>query len=65
MLAGSVLTETVFAWPGMGRLMYEAIMARDYPLLLGLFTFVSVMVILANMATDVVYAFIDPRVAYR
>lgn len=65
MLAGSVLTETVFAWPGMGRLMYEAIMARDYPLLLGLFTVVSVMVIVANIVTDIVYAFIDPRVAYR
>lgn len=65
MLAGSVLTETVFAWPGTGRLMYEAIMARDYPLLLGLFTFLSVMVIVANIATDVIYALIDPRVALR
>lgn len=65
MLAGSVLTETVFAWPGTGRLMYEAIMARDYPLLLGLFTFLSVMVIVANIVTDLIYALIDPRVALR
>lgn len=65
MLAGSVLTETVFAWPGTGRLLYEAIMARDYPVLLGLFTFLSLMVILANVVTDVVYALIDPRVIYR
>lgn len=64
MLAGSVLTETVFAWPGMGRLMFEAINARDYPLLLGLFTVLSVAVILANVITDVVYAVIDPRVTY-
>ncbi len=65
MLAGSVLTETVFAWPGMGRLLYEAIQARDYPVLMGLFTVLSVMVILANVVTDLVYAVIDPRVAYR
>ena len=64
MLAGSVLTETVFAWPGLGRLMYEAIGARDLPLLLGLFTCISVAVIVANVVTDVIYAFIDPRVVY-
>lgn len=65
MLAGSVLTETVFAWPGTGRLLYEAIMARDYQVLLGLFTVLSIMVILANVITDVIYALIDPRVLYR
>lgn len=65
MLAGSVLVETVFAWPGMGRLMYEGILARDYPVLMGVFTVVSVMVILANIVTDVVYSFIDPRVVYK
>lgn len=64
MLAGSVLVETVFAWPGMGRLMYEGILARDYPVLMGIFTIVSVMVIVANILTDVVYAVIDPRVVY-
>ena len=65
MLAGSVLTETVFAWPGMGRLLYEGIQGRDYPVLMGLFTCLSVMVILVNIITDVVYAVIDPRVVYR
>lgn len=65
MLAGSVLTETVFAWPGTGRLLYEAIMARDYPVLLGLFTVLSIMVIIANVITDVIYALIDPRVTYK
>jgi ABC-type dipeptide/oligopeptide/nickel transport system permease component len=65
MLAGSVLTETVFAWPGLGRLMYEAIMARDYPILMGLFIFISFLVIVANVVTDIVYALIDPRVVYR
>ena len=65
MLAGSVLTETVFAWPGMGRLLYEAIQGRDYPVLMGLFTCLSVMVIAVNIITDLVYAVIDPRVVYR
>jgi peptide/nickel transport system permease protein len=65
MLAGSVLVETVFAWPGMGRLMYEGILSRDYPVLMGVFTVVSVMVIIANIVTDVVYSFIDPRVVYK
>jgi len=65
MLAGSVLTETVFAWPGMGRLMFEGINARDYPLLLGLFTVISLMVIAANVITDIAYAMIDPRVVFR
>lgn len=65
MLAGSVLTETVFAWPGTGRLLYEAILARDYPLLMGLFTCLSTMVVAVNVATDILYALIDPRVVYR
>jgi peptide/nickel transport system permease protein len=65
MLAGSVLVETVFAWPGMGRLMFEAVSARDYPVLLGLFLVISVMVVLANLVTDIVYALIDPRVTYK
>ena len=65
MLAGSVLTETVFAWPGTGRLLYEAILARDYPLLMGLFTCLSTMVVMVNVATDIAYALIDPRVVYR
>jgi peptide/nickel transport system permease protein len=65
MLAGSVLVETVFGWPGLGRLMFEAISARDYPLLLGLFTVVSFFVILGNVLTDIVYALVDPRILYR
>lgn len=64
MLAGSVLTETVFGWPGIGRLMYDAILARDYPVLMGIFTLVSVMVIVTNLVVDFAYALLDPRVAY-
>lgn len=65
MLAGSVLIETVFGWPGLGRLMFEAITARDYPLLLGLFAVISLFVIVANIVTDLLYAVVDPRILYR
>jgi peptide/nickel transport system permease protein len=65
MLAGSVLTETVFSWPGMGRLMYEAVLSRDYPVMLGIFVVTSVMVLVANLITDIIYAVMDPRVAYK
>ncbi len=65
MLAGSVLTEVVFAWPGMGRLLYDGIYARDYPLVTGIVLTVTVVVILSNLVTDLVYAVIDPRIRYR
>jgi peptide/nickel transport system permease protein len=60
--AGATLTETVFAWPGMGRLMFNAILSRDYPLLMGSYLIMSVTVVLANLLTDIVYAYLDPRV---
>jgi peptide/nickel transport system permease protein len=58
------MTETVFGWPGMGRLTYEAILYRDYPLLMGIFFFASIIVILGSLIADVVNALIDPRVRY-
>lgn len=65
MIAGSVLTENVFAWPGMGRLIFEALETRDYPVISGIFLIVSAMIILANLVTDLVYAWLDPRVVLR
>jgi peptide/nickel transport system permease protein len=62
LLAGAVLTETVFAWPGLGRLMYDSIYARDYPVLMGMFVVISVMVIIVNLITDIVYSALDPRI---
>jgi ABC-type dipeptide/oligopeptide/nickel transport system permease component len=64
MLSGSVLTEVVFAWPGMGRLLYDGIFARDYPLIIGIILVVSVAVVLANLVTDVLYSVVDPRIRY-
>jgi len=62
LLMGSVLTEVVFGWPGIGRLMYDAIYTRDYPILLGVFFIVSIFVILVNLFIDLLYSVIDPRV---
>jgi peptide/nickel transport system permease protein len=64
MFTGAVLTETIFAWPGMGGLTYQAILQRDYALLMGLFLIVSVCVILMNLVTDLVYTVVDPRIRY-
>jgi peptide/nickel transport system permease protein len=65
LLAGSVLVETVFAYPGMGRLLYQALIARDFPLMLGVLIVVSVAVILANLVTDLIYGKVDPRIRVR
>jgi peptide/nickel transport system permease protein len=62
LLAGAVLTEIVFAWPGLGRLMYDSIYTRDYPVLMGMFILISLGVILANLLTDIVYSVLDPRI---
>ena len=62
LLTGAVLTETVFAWPGLGRLMYDSIYTRDYPVLMGMFIFISAGVILANLITDILYSVLDPRI---
>ncbi|RNF36327.1 ABC transporter permease [Paracoccus methylarcula] len=59
---GAVLTETVFAWPGIGRLMFEAINQRDYNVILGVFFVSAAMVLLFNLITDVIYVFVDPRI---
>ena len=62
MAGGAVLTETVFGWPGIGRLMFDALMQRDYQLLLGVFLVTSAMVVVFNLLTDLVYRLVDPRI---
>jgi peptide/nickel transport system permease protein len=62
MVGGAVMTETVFAWPGIGRLMYEALLQRDYNLLLGVFLVSAAMVVVFNILTDWVYRLVDPRI---
>jgi peptide/nickel transport system permease protein len=65
LLGGAVVTETIFAWPGLGRLAVEAAITRDYPVILGATLLVSALVVLSNLITDVLYVVIDPRIALR
>jgi peptide/nickel transport system permease protein len=64
LLSGAVFVETVFAWPGMGTLMVEAVGARDYPLILAGSLLFGALVVVGNLAADVLYAWADPRVRY-
>lgn len=63
LLGGSIVVETVFSWPGLGRLAFDAVFQRDLNLLLGIFLFSSLLVVLMNLLIDVLYALLDPRIA--
>lgn len=62
LLSGSLITEVVFAWPGIGRLIFQAVLSRDYPLILGVTAFTAMIVIFGNLLADVLHAAADPRV---
>lgn len=62
LIGGSVVVETVFAWPGIGRLAFDALLQRDYPVLMGILLISSVVVVVINMVTDLVVSYFDPRV---
>jgi peptide/nickel transport system permease protein len=64
LLAGAIVTETIFSWPGIGRLAVQAIGSRDYPLLQGCILLIAVSYVLVNLLTDAVYALVDPRVRF-
>jgi peptide/nickel transport system permease protein len=64
LLGGAVLTETVFSWPGIGRLLVESILARDYPVIQGSILVFALLFILVNLIVDLLYGLIDPRVRY-
>lgn len=65
LLAGAILTETVFSWPGMGRYVVKAIGMRDYPAVQGCVLFFALMFVVVNLITDILYIFIDPRIKYK
>ncbi|MHB9092871.1 MAG: ABC transporter permease, partial [Chloroflexota bacterium] len=64
LLGGAVLTESIFGWPGMGRLLVDSIFARDYPLVQGIILTFSTLFIFVNLIVDVLYAYVDPRIHY-
>jgi peptide/nickel transport system permease protein len=64
LMAGAVLTETTFSWPGMGRLLLERIYYRDYPVIQGVIIVIALFVATASLIVDIIYAMVDPRVRY-
>jgi peptide/nickel transport system permease protein len=62
LLGGAIVTESVFSWPGMGRLFWEYAQRSDYPVVLGVLLIVSTAVVVLTIVTDVVYTFVDPRI---
>jgi peptide/nickel transport system permease protein len=64
LLGGAVFIESIFGWPGLGRLFLEGVGQRDYPLIMGLTLILAILILIANLITDVVYAFVDPRIRY-
>lgn len=65
LISGSVILEQIFNWPGIGRLFFEAVTFRDYPLIMGLTLMFSVATLLGNLLADILYAFVDPRITYQ
>ena len=64
LLAGAVVTESIFAWPGMGRLFYDHTTRSDFPVLMGIIMIIAVAVVVFQIVTDVTYTFLDPRIRY-
>jgi len=64
LLGGAVLTETVFAWPGIGRLIVDSILARDYAMIQGSILIFGLLYTLVNLVVDLIYALVDPRIRY-
>jgi peptide/nickel transport system permease protein len=64
LLGGAVFIESIFSWPGMGRLYLDGVESRDYPLIMGLTLVLAIAILVANLLTDLAYALIDPRIRY-
>jgi peptide/nickel transport system permease protein len=64
LLSGAILTETIFAWPGIGSWLYDSIISRDYPIVQGTTMFIAAIFVFVNLAVDVLYAVLDPRIRF-
>ena len=64
LLSGAVLTESIFAWPGIGRLSVDSLLARDLPMIRGVVVFMAVTFLVVNLLVDISYGFLDPRIRY-
>jgi ABC-type dipeptide/oligopeptide/nickel transport system permease component len=64
LMTGVVVIETIFSWPGLGRLAWEAVSTRDFPMIQGVVLFMTFMFVTANLIVDILYAYVDPRIRY-
>ena len=64
LFAGAVYTETIFSWPGMGRLFFQSALRRDYPVLMAIIMITAILIVASNLMADIVYAYLDPRIRY-
>ena len=64
LLGGAVFIESIFSWPGMGRLFLDGVESRDYPLIMGMTLILAIVILTANLLTDIAYAIVDPRIRY-
>ena len=65
LISGSIILESIFSWPGVGNLFFTSVLARDYPVVMGLSTITAVLVLFSTLMADLLYAWADPRVTYR
>jgi len=64
LLSGAVMTETIFAWPGLGRYAFQAVITNDFPAIMGVTFVIGMMYVLVNLAVDLLYGWLDPRIHY-
>jgi len=64
LMSGAVLIETIFGWPGIGAYLYNGILSRDYPIIQGSVLVIAIVFVLSNLAVDLAYAFLDPRIRF-
>ena len=64
LFTGAIVTETIFSWPGIGKLTIDATREFDYPILMGVLLITAILVVFANLLADIAYAFVDPRIKY-
>jgi len=64
LLGGAVITETIFSWPGLGRLFFDSLSSRDYPVLMAMMVLSAITIVLCNIVADIVYGLVDPRIRY-
>jgi peptide/nickel transport system permease protein len=65
LMTGVVVIETIFAWPGLGRLAFEAVSTRDFPTIQAVVLFMTILFITSNLVVDILYAYVDPRIRYK